>query len=243
MTDEQTGALAGRTVLVVGGARGLGRGIAERAAGEGAEVLVGARDEQAAARVAATLPGSRAVRVDVADERTIARVAEGLDRVDHVVVTASAHHNVPVSGYERDAVVAAFEAKVVGPMLLAKHLAPRLAPDGSILLFSGVAAWNPTPGYAVMGVTNAAVSALATHLARELAPVRVNAISPGIVDSGTWDGMGSAAKADFLAGAASGTLVGRVGATSDVVDAALWLMTAGYVSGETIHVEGGARHA
>src|SRR5690606_27453913 len=112
-----------------------------------------------------------------------------------------------------------------------------------ILLFSGVAAWNPTPGYTVMGVTNAAVAALATHLARELAPVRVNAISPGIVDSGTWDAMGEPAKATFLAGAAAGTLVGRAGVTADVVDAALWLMTAGYVSGETIHVEGGARHA
>ncbi|GAA3803649.1 SDR family oxidoreductase [Cellulomonas soli] len=241
--DNHAAPLAGRTVLVIGGARGLGRGIAEAAARAGAAVVVGARDADRAAQVAATLPGATSALIDIGDERSIAEAAATFDRLDHVVVTASAHHDVPVTGYQHDAVVRAFQAKVIGPMLVAKHLAPRLAPDGSILLFSGVAAWNPSPGYTVMGVTNAAVAALATHLAVELAPVRVNAISPGIVDSGTWDTLGEGAKASFFAGAAGGTLVGRVGRTDDITEAALWLLTAGYVSGETIHVEGGARHA
>lgn len=250
MTQEQAaartigGPLAGQTVLVVGGARNLGEAIARRAAADGARVVVAARDLDAAARVAADLPGgARAVRIDVADEASIAAAVAALDRVDHVVVTAAAHHNVPLRELEHDRVVAAFEAKVVGPMLLAKHLAPLLPPTGSIVLFSGVAAWAPSPGYTVMGVTNGAVSFLATHLARELAPVRVNAVSPGIVDSGTWDAMGADARDAFFGGAAAGTLAGRVGTRDDVVDAVLWLLTAGFVSGETIHVEGGARHA
>ncbi|MFJ4234243.1 SDR family oxidoreductase [Cellulosimicrobium cellulans] len=94
-----------------------------------------------------------------------------------------------------------------------------------------------------MGVTNGAVSFLATHLARELAPIRVNAISPGIVDSGTWDALGDEARKQLLADAAKSNLAGRAGTREDIADAALWLLGAGFVSGETIHVEGGARHA
>lgn len=236
-------ALAGRRVLVVGGGRHLGAAVARGAAAAGADVVVGARDVQRAADVAAELPGARAIRLDVADEHTIAAAAAELGGVDHVVVTAAAHHNVPVTQLEHDAVVAAFEAKVVGPMLLAKHLAPTMPATGSLVLFSGVAAWAPAAGYTVMGVANGAVSFLASHLAKELAPIRVNAISPGIVDSGTWDGLGPDGKRGLLEAAAASNLAGRAGTSADVVDAVLWLLGAGFVSGETIHVEGGARHA
>ena len=132
---------------------------------------------------------------------------------------------------------------MIGPFLLAKHFAPIMPPTGSFLLFSGVVAWNPAPGYTVTGVTNGAVSFLASHLAVELAPIRVNAVSPGIVDSGTWDRLEPGARRTFLESAASENLAGRVGSRADVADAALWLLGAGFVSGETIHVEGGARHA
>jgi NAD(P)-dependent dehydrogenase (short-subunit alcohol dehydrogenase family) len=92
-------------------------------------------------------------------------------------------------------------------------------------------------------VANGAVSFLASHLAKELAPIRVNALSPGIVDSGTWDRLEPEAKEAFLGSAASVNLAGRVGQRADVAEAAVWLLGAGFVSGETIHVEGGARHA
>jgi NAD(P)-dependent dehydrogenase (short-subunit alcohol dehydrogenase family) len=92
-----------------------------------------------------------------------------------------------------------------------------------------------------MGVSNGAVSFLATHLAEELAPIRVNAISPGIVDSGTYDGLGSEAKRDLLDDVAASNPVGRAGTRDDIAEAALWLLSAGFVTGETIHVEGGAR--
>ncbi|CAL8971679.1 3-oxoacyl-[acyl-carrier-protein] reductase FabG [Cellulomonas sp. T2.31MG-18] len=235
--------LAGQSVLVVGGGRHLGAAVARAAAAAGAGVVIGARDVQRAAAVAAGLPGARAIRLDVADEETVAAAAAELGGVDHVVVTAAAHHNVPVAQLEHDRVVAALEAKVVGPMLLAKHLAPTMPSTGSFVLFSGVAAWAPAAGYTVMGITNGAVSFLARHLAKELAPIRVNAISPGIVDSGTWDELGPDGKRGLLEAAAASNLAGRAGTSDDVVEAVLWLLGAGFVSGETIHVEGGARHA
>lgn len=222
-----------QTVLVIGGGKNLGRAIAERAAELGATVIVGSRSGQDAS------PGARAIRVDVTDESSIAEAAGALGPLDHVVVTAAAHHNVPVRELDHDATVRAFEAKVVGPMLVAKHFDV----TGSITLFSGVAAWRPAVGYSVMGITNGAVSFAAAHLARELAPVRVNAVSPGIVDSGSWDQMSAADRAAFFDQSAQGTLAGRVGRPEDIVAAVEWLLSAGFVSGETIHVEGGARWA
>lgn len=235
--DQQ---LDAQRVLVVGGARDLGLAIARAVTAAGATAIVGARDADRAAAAAEGVDRAEAVRIDVTDESSISAALHQVGAVDHVVVTASAHHNVPVTELDHDRTVTAFEAKVIGPLLVAKHAAPRLPAHGSIVLFSGVAAWHPAPGYTVMGITNGAVAFAVQHLAAELAPVRVNAVSPGIVDSGSWDRLG-AGKDAFLAGAAQGTLVGRTGTRDDVTDAVVWLLGAGFVSGETIHVEGGAR--
>ena len=228
-------------ILVIGGARALGAAVARRAAKDGYEVVVGARDLAAAEALAAEIGGT-AVRIDLQDETTIAAAAARLaDGIDHVVTTGSAPHDVRAAELDHDRLVAAFTAKVIGPMLVAKHLAPLLRPTGSIVLFSGVVGWRPGPGSLVKGTTNGAVEFLARHLAADLAPVRVNAVSPGVVDSGAWDRLGDA-KAGLLSRSASGTLVGRHGEPDDVVDAVMWLLRAGFVSGETIPLEGGARH-
>jgi NAD(P)-dependent dehydrogenase (short-subunit alcohol dehydrogenase family) len=219
--------LDGQRLLVIGGRRGIGAAIATRARHEGMEVLVGGRDPS---------PTEGTVHLDLTDEATIAGAAGLVGAVDHVVTLGSLPHDVPVRELDRERIVAAFEAKVIGPMLVAKHLEIRR----SMTLFSGVVGWRPGPGSTVKGVTNGAVDFAVRHLAANLAPVRVNAIAPGIIDSGAWDGRGEA-KPSFLSGAAGQTLVGRHGELDDVVDAAIWLMRAGYVNGETIHVDGGRR--
>lgn len=238
MTD-----LTDQRVLVAGGARDIGYAVAQAAAAAGATAIVGARDLDKARAAADTIAGADAVRIDVTDEASVVAALDEVGTVDHIVVTASAHHNVPVTELDHDKTVAAFEAKVIGPLLLAKHAAAVLPSTGSLLLFSGVAAWNPSPGYAVMGIANGAVSFAVQHLAKELAPIRVNAISPGIIDSGSWDGMGEENKQAFLDNAADGTLAGRTGVNADIADAVLWMLDAGFVTGETIHVDGGARYA
>ncbi|MDQ7809153.1 SDR family NAD(P)-dependent oxidoreductase [Amycolatopsis sp. A133] len=166
--------LTGKRILVVGGARGIGAEIVRRTGQDGADVVV------------ATRSGPE-VRIDVTDEATIARAAESLGAFDHVISTASAHHDVPVPDLEHDKIRTAFSTKVVGPLLLAKHFAPRMPAGGSFLFFSGIVGWKPKSGTVVKGTANAALAALVTHLAVELAPLRVNAIAPGITDSGTWD--------------------------------------------------------
>lgn len=215
----------GQRILVIGGRRGIGAAIAARARGAGADVLVASRDGRDAQ-----------VRIDLTDEETIAAAARSLGGVDHVVTTGSLPHDVPVPDLDHDLVVRAFEAKVIGPLMVAKHLEIR----ESLTLLSGVIGWKPGPRSTVKGITNGSVAFAARHLAANLAPVRVNAIAPGVIDSGMWDDRAEGKEA-FLRAAAGQTLVGRHGTVDDVARTALWLMDSGFVTGETIHVDGGRR--
>ncbi|QNE17221.1 SDR family oxidoreductase [Kribbella qitaiheensis] len=264
--------LQGKTVVVVGGSSGIGRQIATDAAAAGARVILAGRNPEklaafgepgAAGRAegrgaAESGPGGIAAvgsggggiaggaievaMVDLSDEGSIAALAERLGAVDHVVSVANAGANGPVTGLERDAVVGAFDAKVIGPILLAKHFGPRFAEGGSMLLFSGIVGWRPSAGKTVTAATNGAVSFLASALAVELAPIRVNALSPGIIDSGAWDSLGEGKQKLFEATAAK-VPARRVGQLSDVSSAALLALTNPFITGETLHVDGGARFA
>ncbi|MEU2093393.1 SDR family oxidoreductase [Nocardia beijingensis] len=244
-----TGTMQGKRLVIVGGASGIARRIARDAAAEGAEVVLAGRNEDAVAtarrQVLGETPGHpaiAAVRLDLGDEDSIARAAGEIGELDYLVSVAAAHANGPVASLERTAVVRAFDAKVVGPILLGKHFGARIRPGGALLLFSGVAAWRPAPGRTVMAATNGAVSFLAEALAVELAPIRVNALSPGIVDSGAWDGLGER-KHRFLAEVAARNPARRAGSTADISAAALLALTNPFMTGTTLHVDGGGRLA
>ncbi|WP_328813604.1 SDR family oxidoreductase [Rhodococcus sp. NBC_00297] len=228
-------------ILLVGGSSGIARRIAKDALAAGAEVVLGSRRPEALADTVAELgSGASAVHLDLDDESSIAATVTTLGPLDHVVSLAANHANGPVADLDRAAVERAFAAKVVGPILLAKHVAPTLRDGGSFVFFSGVAAWKPAPGLAVMATTNGAVAFLAEALAVELAPLRVNAVSPGIVDSGSWDGMGDGKQKMFDATAASNP-ARRVGRPEDVSAAVLLALTNTFVTGSTLHVDGGGR--
>ncbi|MDT8913010.1 SDR family oxidoreductase [Amycolatopsis sp. PS_44_ISF1] len=230
-----TVSITGKKLLIVGGSSGIARQLAEDASGQGASVVL-------AGRRPVDVPGVTAARVDLADESSIRELAAEVGPLDYLVSLAADHANGPVGELDRDAVHRAFDAKVVGPILLAKHLAPQLREGGAILLFSGVAAWRPSPGLAVMATTNGAVSFLARALAVELAPIRVNALSPGIVDSGSWDRMG-ADRDGFFEEVATGNPARRVGRPEDIASAALLALTNPFLTGTTLHVDGGGRIA
>lgn len=231
--------LAGQDLLIVGGGSGIARALAADAVAEGASVTLAGRDPQRLAPVAAEV-GAATARIDLTDEGSIAAFAATSGPLDHVVSLAAAPANGPVAELDRDAVHTAFDAKVVGPLLLAKHLAPLVR--GSFLLFSGVAAWRPAPGRSVMATTNGAVAFLAQALAVELSPVRVNALSPGIVDSGQWDRLGDGKDA-FLAATAAANPARRTGTPAQLSAAARSLLTNPFVTGTTLHVDGGGRLA
>lgn len=214
--------LNGKTLLIVGGKSGIGRQLGD-AESQGAQVITVGRPE-----------------LDLTDESTIRALAERVGDLDYLVSLAADPANGPVTELDRDAVHRAFDAKVIGPILLAKHFASRFRPGGAILLFSGVAAWRPAPGRSVMAATNAAAATLAQALAVELAPLRVNALSPGIVDSGAWD---EASKDTFFATVAQRNPARRVGTAADISAAALLALTNPFLTGTTLHVDGGGRLA
>jgi NAD(P)-dependent dehydrogenase (short-subunit alcohol dehydrogenase family) len=134
------GALDGNRVLVVGRGSGIARAIADVALREGAEVIVAGRDPEALAEAYAGVDRVSAERVDLTDDASIEALAGSVGAVDHVVSTASARAKGKVEDLSREAVALSFETKVIGPLMLAKHLAPRMNPGGSLVLFSGVAA-------------------------------------------------------------------------------------------------------
>ncbi len=124
--------LDGQRVLVIGGGRGIGAAIATRARQEGMDVVVGARDPR-------TIEG--AVHLDLTDEASIAAAAR-IGAVDHVVSLGSDPYDATIADLDRDQFVAAFETKVIGPLLVAKHFEIR----HSMTLFAGVVGWRPGPG-------------------------------------------------------------------------------------------------
>ncbi|WP_405582410.1 SDR family oxidoreductase [Streptomyces sp. NBC_01092] len=236
-------ALDGRRVVVIGAGSNVGRQLARTASAAGTELILAGPDAGRLTETASSLTGPARVQpVDLADEDSIAALADAVGPFNHLVSTAAMPANGPVGGLQLDAVQRAFAAKVIGPLFLAKHLAGQVAEGGSLTFFSGVAAWRPAPERVVMATTNGALSFLVEALAVELAPVRVNAVSPGIVDSGAWDGLGEGKRA-FLHGVAQRNPARRVGTPEDVVQAVLYAMTNTYVTGTVLHVDGGGRLA
>ncbi|MFF3001072.1 SDR family oxidoreductase [Streptomyces sp. NPDC057950] len=234
-----TGPLKGKTALVVGRAGGIARAIVIAARDAGADVVAAGRDQKALADAYAGEPGITTETVDLTDEASIAALGERLGTVDHVVSTASARARGRVADLDRDAVRLSFDTKVIGPLMLAKHLAPRMPKSGSFTLFSGVAAAKIAVGTLAVAITNGAAEVLARSLALELAPVRVNAISPGVIDTGAWDGFGEEGKAEYFAGIRARNPARRIGTTDDVADAVLFAMTSTFLTGETVHIDGG----
>ena len=229
--------LRDRTVVVIGRSSGIARAIAESALEQGARVVVAGRDPEA---LAAAYDGElEAERVDVTDDASIVAFAERLGSLDHLVTTVSARARGLVSDLDRAAVLNSLDTKVVGPLMLAKHLAPRMAADGSFTLFSGVAAFKPAVGYLGVAITNGAADFLTRCLALELAPIRVNAISPGVVDTGIWDSLGEQGKQDYFEHFRTHNPARRIGAPQDIADAVLFAMTNPFLTGVTLRVDGG----
>ncbi|GHE58276.1 short-chain dehydrogenase [Streptomyces spiralis] len=234
-------ALEGRRLIVVGAGSHVGRHLAQTASAAGAELVLAGPDASKLAATAAGLAGPTRTRlVDLADEDSIAALAAEAGPFDHLVSTAAMPANGPLASLELAMVQRAFAAKVIGPLLLAKHLAGQMNEGGSFTFFSGVAAWRPAPERVVMATTNGALSFLVEALAVELAPLRVNAVSPGIVDSGAWDTLGEGKDA-FLRGVAERNPARRTGTPDDLVQAVLYAISSPFVTGTVLHVDGGGR--
>lgn len=232
-----TVSLRDRKVVVVGRPSGIARKISEAALAQGAQVVVAGRNPDS---LTAAYQGRVGVeQLDVTDDDSIAAFAERLGTLDHFVTTASARARGVLAELDRTAVLNSINTKVIGPLMLARHLAPRLAQDGSFTLFSGVAAFKPVVGYLGVAITNGAADFLTRCLALELAPIRVNSISPGVIDTGAWDSMGEEGKQAYFEHFRTHNPARRIGTPEDIADAVLFAMKNPFLTGVTLRVDGG----
>ncbi len=230
--------LQDKTVVVVGRGSGIARAVALVAHDEGARVIVAGRDNAKLADDYAGLDIT-AETVDVTDDTSISALADRVGAVDHVVSTASARARGKLADLDRKNLQLSFDTKVIGPTMLAKYFAEQMNPGGSFVLFSGVNAFKVNVGYLGVAITNGAVDFLTRSLAVELAPIRVNTISPGVIDTGAWDAFGEDGKRNYFERVSSSNPARRIGTTEDIAGAALFAMTNSFLTGVTLKIDGG----
>jgi NAD(P)-dependent dehydrogenase (short-subunit alcohol dehydrogenase family) len=229
--------LAGQKVVVVGGSSGIGLATAELAKREGAEVVISSRNADRLNAVAANL-GATAIAADVTTDESIENLFRACGPVDHVVVTAAQVRSGPFKTVAMEDVRSTMEGKFWGAWRVARFA--EIRPGGSLTLVSGYLSIRPRPNSAIVGAANGAIESLARSLALELAPVRVNAVSPGIIDTPIRAAMPEAARRDMLAKTAASLPVGRVGVGEDIARQILAFMTIGFATGSIVYIDGGA---
>lgn len=234
--------LENHQVVVVGGSSGIGLAVARAAVAAGSAVTVVARDAGRLEAVTAELPQARTAVADVLDYPALTSAFTSLDRIDHVVVTAGrAVLSSFTDGPEPAQQLRDLDVKMVGAANAVRAALPVLAPTGSVVLTGGVSTSRPVAGAWTTSVATAAVEQLARALALELAPLRVNAVSPGWTATPMWDAVLGDAAASTLESVAASHLTGRVATPDEVAAGVLALLANPAITAEVLHVDGGAR--
>ena len=229
--------LTGKKVVVVGGSSGIGFSTAELAKKEGAEVIIASHNAERLNAAAARL-GVKVIPADVTSDKNVEDLFRACGPVDHVVVTAAQLKTGPFKSVAMEDVRATLEGKLWGAWRVAR--AAEIRAGGSLTLVSGFLSIRPRPNSAIVSVANGALESLTRALALELAPVRVNCVSPGIIDTPIRAAMPEAARLDMLAKTAASLPVGRVGVGEDIARQILAFMTIGFMTGSIVYLDGGA---
>jgi NAD(P)-dependent dehydrogenase (short-subunit alcohol dehydrogenase family) len=225
-------------VLVAGGSSGIGLATAHAFADAGARVVLAAREGPRLERAAAEVGHGAQTRVfDLLDEHSIAELFKDAEPFDHVAISASSTKSGPVRSLPLEAAEASMNAKFFGAYRIAR--VAKIAPGGSLTFVSGYLSRRPNASAVLQGAINAALESLARGLALELAPVRVNAVSPGLIATPLYAAMESSERDAMFAAAASRLPVRRVGQAEDVAQAIVFLASNPYVTGSTVLVDGG----
>lgn len=228
--------LAGKKVVVVGGSSGIGLATAEQAKKLGADVVIASRSADKV-KAAADKIGAKGIPTDVTSDDSVTALFKACGPVDHVVITAAQLKSGPFKTVAMEDVRATFEGKFWGAWRCAR--AADIRAGGSITLVSGFLSIRPRPGSAIVGAANGALESLTRALALELAPVRVNCVSPGIIDTPIRAAMPEAARKEMLAKTAAGLPVGRVGLADDIAMQIHAFIANGFASGAIVYIDGG----
>jgi NAD(P)-dependent dehydrogenase (short-subunit alcohol dehydrogenase family) len=222
--------LKNNRVVVVGGSSGIGRATADLLTEYGAEVITTGRSPDKPATE----------HVDATDRSALNAMFERIGPVDHLVVCVSGGEGAgPFATLSLDAVRRAFEAKTLAQLETIQAALPTLRPGGSVTLVTAASAQAALPGTVGLAAVNGALESAVRPLASELAPVRVNAVSPGVVDTAWWGSMPEADRGAFFAAVSGNTPLGRVARPEEIATTIAMLVASPYVTGQVVVADGG----
>jgi NAD(P)-dependent dehydrogenase (short-subunit alcohol dehydrogenase family) len=237
-------ALQGQRVVVIGGTSGIGFETAKAARTLGAEVIVAGRDEHRLRRALAGLgDGVSGLRVDASDRKALERFFQRVPQLDHLVLAAGGAAGAgPITSLDLDELRAGFEAKLF-PHLSALQLAlPRLNDAGSVTFIASASPNAPYAGVAGLSAINGALEAIVPGLAVELKPIRVNAVSPGVIDTPWWSGLPEEDRKAVFSQYGAAAPVGRIGAPEEIARAIVAVASNGFITGTVLTIDGGLRY-
>ena len=234
-----------QSTLIIGGATGIGFAVAQLLATRGEHIILAGRHhdklQHACQQLQTTGASAESLVLDIADEAQLERLARTLEPVDNIVVTAGSQ--APGGAFttlDLKTAKQAFDTKFWGSLAVARYLSGKIKPGGTLTLTSGFLARRTVPGTLVKTTMNAALEAAVKMLAKELSPLRVNAISPGLTDTEAYAGMAPEAREQMLVRAAENLPAKRYGRAEDLAKGYLFVIDNPFVTGCVVDIDGGA---
>lgn len=238
---QRENSLRDKRVVVLGGSSGIGLAVAEQAASQGAKVIIASSSAERVQKAVEALGGeTQGQAVDLLDERAVATFFYNFGAFDHLAFTAGdSLHLHDLAATDLQQARHAFELRYWSALAAVKYGSPLIRKGGSIVLTTGIAGQRPQKGWVISASVCGTIEALTRALAVELAPIRVNAVSPGVVRTNLWQSMSAPERERLFESVGKSLPVGRVGEAHDIAQAYLFLMQEGFSTGQTVVVDGG----
>jgi NAD(P)-dependent dehydrogenase (short-subunit alcohol dehydrogenase family) len=233
--------LQNQKIVVIGASQGMGFATAQLLANQGNEVIIASRTKEKIEKAAIEIGGNTKAKVlDFTNEIAVKNFFGEVGNFDHLVLIGA---GLPAWGtftqFESEALKNAFDTKFFGYYYSAKHAIPHLRKDGSIVMVIGGAARKAIMGTSGVAAVNGAILAMGRTMTIELAPLRVNIVSPGLVDTPAYDWMNEEQKQDFFTQMGGQLPVGRVGQPEEVAHIIETVLDNNYLTGSVIDIDGG----
>lgn len=238
---ERENGLKNKRVVVLGGSSGIGFAVAEQALSQGATVVIASSNAERVKNAVESLGrNAQGFSVDLADERAAKTLFGSLGEFDHLVFTAGdSLHLQNLADTDLKQARRAFELRYWAALAAVKYASENIRKGGSIVLTTGIAGQRPRKGWVVAASVCGTIEALTRALAVELAPIRVNAVSPGVVRTNLWRSMTVEERDHLYESVGKSLPVGRVGEAGDIAQGYLFLMREQFCTGQILVIDGG----
>ncbi|KAA0547676.1 SDR family oxidoreductase [Bacillus sp. BGMRC 2118] len=233
--------LKGKRVVVLGGTSGIGLSTAKAFLDQSAQVIIASRSDSKLSQAKQALGGNvEGYEIDFRSEEKTAEFFKKVGKFDHLVVTAGEGTMGHFSDLPAASAKEAFDSKFWGQYHAVRAALPYLHPESSITLTSGVYGVRPPKGASTLAAINSAIEGLVRGLSVDLAPIRVNVVSPGIVDTPIYAGMPEDQRQELFNGIAQQLPVGRIAQPADIAESYVYLAKNGFTTGAVVLIDGGA---